>query len=96
VKWEFHPQARQELDESADWYESQKPGLGLRFLDEVEEVIGRILKSPEKWRKIDVDVRRCLMDSFPFTIFYRIRGTFVEILAVSHHGRRPGYWKPRL
>jgi hypothetical protein len=70
--------------------------LGLRFLDEVEEVIGRILKTPEKWRKIDADVRLCLMDNFPFTIFYRIRGTFLEILAVSHHGRRPGYWKPRL
>jgi hypothetical protein len=58
VKWEFHPQAREELDQSADWYELQKPGLGLRFLGKVEEVIGRILKTPEKWHKIDADVRR--------------------------------------
>jgi len=47
VKWEFHPQAREELDQSADWYELQRSGLGLRFLDEVEEVIGKILKTPE-------------------------------------------------
>jgi hypothetical protein len=96
VKWGFHPQARIEFDQSADWYESQKPGLGLRFLDEIDKSIVRILGSPEKWRRIDATVRRYLVDRFPFTIFYRDRGQNIENLAVAHHSRRPDYWKVRL
>jgi toxin ParE1/3/4 len=32
---------------------------------------------------------------FPFTLVYRLRGDEVEILAVAHARRRPGYWRSR-
>ena len=45
---EFHPEARLELAESAEWYEDKKPGLGDEFINEVDEKLKQILKKGRK------------------------------------------------
>jgi toxin ParE1/3/4 len=96
VKAVFHPDARAEVEESASWYELRKPGLGEEFLAELETTMTRICEHPERWREIETGVRGCRMRRFPFIVAYRIRGQAAEIVAVSHYGRLPGYWKGRL
>lgn len=34
-------------------------------------------------------------DGFPFDRVYRMREDRLEMLAIAHHRRRPGYWKTR-
>jgi len=41
------------------------------------------------------DSRRILLSRFPFSIIYRVTGHIVEIVAVMHHRRDPGYWVNR-
>jgi hypothetical protein len=41
-------------------------------------------------------IRRALFRAFPCSIVYREAGGEVQILAVSHHRQRPGYWLARL
>ncbi|MCP5116004.1 MAG: type II toxin-antitoxin system RelE/ParE family toxin, partial [bacterium] len=36
MKLKYHPRARIELNETADYYEKRQSGLGWDFLDEVE------------------------------------------------------------
>ena len=31
-----------------DWYEEQRPGLGIEFMSEVESALGRIVNNPER------------------------------------------------
>jgi toxin ParE1/3/4 len=38
----IHTETRKELDAAIAYYEEQKVGLGLDFLSEVEEVLGKI------------------------------------------------------
>jgi hypothetical protein len=33
---------------------------------------------------------------FPFSLVYRVLESEVEVLAVAHGKRRPGYWRSRL
>jgi hypothetical protein len=33
---------------------------------------------------------------YPFSLVYILRGDDVEIVAVAHGRRRPGYWRSRL
>jgi hypothetical protein len=40
----FRPQAVQEARAARDWYEEQKPGLGLRFADAIDAAIRRIAR----------------------------------------------------
>jgi hypothetical protein len=35
------------------------------------------------------------MHKFPFSVAYAVRRDFVEVIAVAHHRRKPGYWRVR-
>ena len=40
--------------------------------------------------------RRFVMRRFPFTVIYRDREKLIEVVAVAHGRRKPGYWKKRI
>ena len=92
----FHPLARAEYREAAAFYEQRRAGIGARFTLEVESVLSRISESPERWRLVEQDVRRCLARRFPYGVFYTIEPNFVLVVAVAHSHRKPGYWRERL
>ncbi|MEX2492253.1 MAG: type II toxin-antitoxin system RelE/ParE family toxin [Nitrospirales bacterium] len=66
MKCDFHPEALEEYREAALYYAERDPALALKFLDTVEDAIQRILESPERYRILDEDVRRCLIHVFPY------------------------------
>jgi hypothetical protein len=47
-----HPEANQELEAAAMWYEQRESGLGDVSLDEFERNLRRIETEPNRWRKI--------------------------------------------
>lgn len=84
MRFEFHPEARLELLESAAYFEDCGCGLGTAFTNEIESAIHRILANPDRWRPIEDDVRRCLARRFPYDILYSIETDHVLIIAVMH------------
>jgi len=70
--------------------------LGRRFASEIRATIYRILQTPERWRVLEDDVRRCLVRVFPYSVLYTVEPDFILIVAVMHGRRQPGYWKHRL
>jgi hypothetical protein len=70
---EFHPEAIAELEAAALHYEATRPGLGARFTDAVEETVQRIVDSPQTWRVVDDDVRRCLTHVLRRALYHRAR-----------------------
>ena len=93
MRWEFHPQALEEYREATLYYAERDPPLATRFVEAVEDAIRRILESPERWRVLDEDVRRCLTHVFPYGILYVIEPEFILVVAVMHCSRKPSYWK---
>ncbi len=96
MKWDFHPEALEEYREAALYYAERDPALALKFLDTVEDAIRRILESPERYRILDEDVRRCLTHVFPYAVLFTIEPESILIVAVMHCSREPGYWKRRI
>jgi plasmid stabilization system protein ParE len=47
----FHPAARRELYEAADFYDVENPGLGSDFLDEVERALRQAIEHPAAGRR---------------------------------------------
>jgi plasmid stabilization system protein ParE len=41
------------------------------------------------------EVRRRLLHTFPYSLFYSLHAQEVRILAVAHQRRRPFYWEDR-
>jgi plasmid stabilization system protein ParE len=95
MKCWFHREARMELVQSARYYEEQRRGLGLRFLEAATEAIRRIQAHPNLYRVVSGTWRQCRIPRFPFGIIYRVANRRVEIIAVMHLHRRPGYWHER-
>jgi toxin ParE1/3/4 len=92
----FHPEADAELNAAAAYYEGQQEDLGKRFLSSVEDGLARIRINQGLYPLIDGEVRRCLTRTFPFGVLFRNRVDRIEIIAVMHLRRKPGYWKERV
>jgi plasmid stabilization system protein ParE len=92
----FHPEAHEEMIESARFYEGKSNGFGSDFLNTVEETTRRIEQFPEAGQIDRENIRKRLVPGFPFTILYEVRTDRIFIAAVMHQQRRPGYWRKRL
>jgi toxin ParE1/3/4 len=92
---EFHPAARTELLTATDWYLERSSSAAAEFVREVQHAVQRIAENPERYPLTRGGRRRFVLLKFPFDLVYRILGEQVEMIAVAHHSRRPGYWLPR-
>lgn len=96
MKIVFHPEAYEEMLESARFYEQREEGLGWEFLEAVVDATRRIRQFPNAGPIERDDMRKRLVTGFPFTILYQLEKDRIHIGAVMHQHRKPGYWKGRL
>ena len=95
VRAAFHKLAERELNEAAQYYELETPGLGAAFLNEVEECQRSIEQHPEAGTVVQGRVRRRLLHRFPYALLYSVTPRRIRILAVMNLKRRPAYWVGR-
>jgi plasmid stabilization system protein ParE len=77
------------------FYEERREGLGERFRDHVGIAFGRIQASPELSPIIYRDLRRRLVERFPYAILYRVYPGLVYVVAIMHAKQNPAIWKRR-
>lgn len=93
----FHRQAEAELYDAAHYYEKQASGLGDAFLDEVWRSIERVLENPASAPFVSPNIRRKVLNRFPFNLLYRLEeNSEIFVMAVMHQQRRPNYWQNRV
>ena len=93
---EFLEDAVEEIDLALDWYLHRSASAARGFLVEVELGIERIGKQPELYQRYLHGARAYMLKRYPYLLVYRIRNSRIEIVAVAHAKRRPGYWRDRL
>lgn len=82
--------AEQEFDDSIAYYENEREGLGEEFRATIEQLFQAIADDPERFRKLDGDVRRAVVTHrFPFVIHFLIEPERIVILSVFHASRDP-------
>ncbi len=92
----FEELAKLEFDEARAWYAAIRPELGHLFAAEIRAAGQRIGRMPMMYPLETAEVRKCVLQRFPYTLRYAIRGNQVVIVAVSHQHRAPYYWVDRL
>lgn len=90
-----HPEADEELEAAARWYEERQPELGDDFLDDFERTLRRIMEAPDRWRCIRGNNRKLNFDRFPYAIIFSIESNGIYIKAIMHLHRQPFYWRHR-
>ena len=96
MKAEFHTEAEEEFIEASQFYNLRVPGLGDRFISEVEGTLVLLVDKPRIGQRMDEVFRRVVVDKFPYSLIYSIEPEKIWILAVAHQRRRPGYWRNRV
>ena len=91
----FHPAADEELLDATEWYVERSATAAAGFVREIEHALARIAEAPERYPVTRFGRRRFVLLNYPYDVVYRIVRNEIEIIAVSHHARRPGYWRNR-
>ncbi len=93
---ETHPSALAELKSALSWYLERNETAAVKFAAEVDRAIELLIAAPHRWPAGEHGSRKFVLRRFPFAIVYREQQTVIQVLAIAHGHRRPGYWKDRL
>jgi plasmid stabilization system protein ParE len=97
ISVQLHDEAATEYDAAFDWYLQRSPDAALGFEAEFERALTEITTAPDRWARGVENTRRFLLRRFPFVVIYRqVEPGSVQILALAHTSRRPGYWRGRI
>lgn len=82
-------EAKRELSDAFEWYELQKPGLGVRFFDAVDKTVQKIALQPEAYSIKVKNYRSAIVADFPYLIIYEFQNKLnkLAVLQVFHTAR---------
>ena len=89
------PLAAEEAELARAWYWQRNPKISEEFLIELDTAMEAIAEQPDRWVRVGTRYRRYLLRNFPFSVVYLPLANSIEVIAIAHHRRRPGYWRGR-
>ena len=93
---DVHPEAIAEAQAANRWYRERSASAADAYLAELDWAVEAIAENPEMWPRYVHGTRRYIFHRFPFYLVYREAAGNIEIIAVAHGRRKPGYWKSRM
>ena len=92
----LHCEANVELTAATKRYACDRPELARDFLHAFRTAKDAIALQPDRFSFLEKPVRRVRIAGFPYRIIYEELAECVQVLAITHDSREPGYWKNRL
>lgn len=87
--------AAADLRDAHDWYEDHSRGRGKRLIESVNKTMAQIRENPMRFPVVHGDIRRALVQSFTYAIFYQDLSGFIRVIAIIHQHRNPRVWQRR-
>jgi toxin ParE1/3/4 len=84
--------AELQIAETAASYEKKEKQLGFRFLDCIEDALLDIARHPEAFRRLRGDMRRIMLDIFPWGLIYTRVPDGIRVLTLIHLHSDPDSW----
>ena len=90
-----------EIAVAALWYDEQRQALGIEFWDAVDQTLASIEANPLRFERSefatnDIDLRFAYLRQFKYVVHFVLERDEVQVVAVSHTARKPGYWLQRI
>lgn len=92
----FHPASPREIKAAHAWYLQQSVQSADGFYEELLPALDHVQRQPRLYPAHSHGTQRVMLDRYPFAIVYRELLNEIQIIAVAHAKRRPGYWARRL
>ena len=92
----YHPDADDEAKVALRWYAARSPREARRFDSALGRIFDEIVGRPDRYPRLDSEFREAAVPRFPYSVIYRALPTGdVQVIAVAHASRAPGYWRDR-
>jgi plasmid stabilization system protein ParE len=91
-----HPEAEAEADGAFEWYWARSESAALGFDAELRKAFSALQMNPRIYASYLQGTRRIMLNRYPFYVVFRVRPRTIQIVAIAHAKRRPGYWKGRI
>jgi plasmid stabilization system protein ParE len=95
MRLRLHPEASLEGVEARIWIGEDDARQGMIFADALVATLQKIKKNPLIYRCFDGEFRRIQVAKFSYSVIFRITDCEIQVIAIMHQHRRPGYWKDR-
>jgi plasmid stabilization system protein ParE len=93
----FRPEAARELAADVRYYDEKYPGRGQRFAGAVEHTLALITEFPLAFPMLyEPGIRSAKVARFPYRVVYVVVALNIDVVAVAHAKRQPGYWRDRI
>ena len=99
LQLEVDPGAGVEIMEATQWMGEQSPGLGEDLGIEIRRVILLLRRQPGLGSLVygtHGEIRKMMLRRFRYILIYRVRDDVLQVVALMHTSRKPGYWADRL
>lgn len=87
---DFRTKAREYTANAFDYYEDLSPGLGFRFLEEVESFLETLKKNPFAYSYFKEPARQGKVNHYPFVVIFEIATDTVIVFRVFNTHQNPG------
>jgi len=94
--YSFHPEAETEADAAFENYWVRSADAAFGFDQELRDAYQTLQIHPLVCPPYLHGTRRVILERYPFSVIFRERLHDIQIIAVAHAKRRPGYWATRL
>ena len=91
----LEPEAEADLDDAVAWYDEHAPSATARFLNAVDDTFVAVERAPLQFHLERGDVRKALVNHFPYVVFFVILPDVIAGIAVFHTSRDPAIWHRR-
>jgi plasmid stabilization system protein ParE len=84
-----------EAREARRWYGRDSAVAAEGFVAELDRSLELIAEAPLRWPAYEAGTHRLVMRRYPYAVIYRLQGGAIQVVAIAHTRRRPGYWTGR-
>jgi plasmid stabilization system protein ParE len=92
----YLPPASDELEEAVNWYAARGLAAAEKFSRIFVATLREAARSPHHWPLDRYGTRQIHLRPFSYYLVVREFRGVLEVVAVAHTSRRPGYWRDRL
>lgn len=93
---ELHRTAKNDIRKIFTRYAILNPNLADRFMNHLRTALSFIEQFPEASTIYLYGTRCYILSKFSYLVIYRIDTDRIDVIAVVHSSRKPGFWRSRL
>ena len=91
-KLSIKDEAKVDISDAFYWYEEKQKGLGIRFIEILDDCFYTIENNPKLFARKYDELRQAIVRKFPYVVIYEIEDFDIIVYSVFNTSQNPEKW----